>query len=431
MSDHITCPHCGNQLAKGSTFCLNCGNRVPDEMRTLTSPSDSLSWDEPATSTSPQPEATAAEVEVPASTPSEDDEPYELPPVELSWDDVESPVETSAESSPEPTLESPPLIPIDDTIPTATPEMSSFEIETPEQVTEPTTHTPSSPPLRPIDDTIPPKASDMSLEDFAKATEISLDGDPFKEIEPPVAAEDMPFEEVEPPLVVDETTTDDAITHLFPEGCSETTPDFIDAVVGEAKRITISTPMTELDTPNCPNCGEVLTGDEYQYPAYVYSAMGRARLDSGLELLEKHEHEVAIESFEKAKKLFERADDQKMIDIVVRKIDEGYDAMGHAHYGLGERHIRDGEFEWAIVQFRKAREIYLLSTDKKLRTKCAERIRLAFLMWGKSLEDEADILSKQGDIRTALERYKQAAEKYRDGGDKKKLKGLEKKIRKA
>jgi tetratricopeptide (TPR) repeat protein len=103
----------------------------------------------------------------------------------------------------------------------------------------------------------------------------------------------------------------------------------------------------------------------------------------------------------------------------------------HAHFELGERHLKEGEFEWAIVQFRKAREIYMLSTDKKLRAKSAEMIRICYLAWGKSLEDEADRLSKQGDVRPSLERYRQAAEKYRDGGDEKRLKGLEKKIRKA
>jgi predicted amidophosphoribosyltransferase len=47
MSGHIVCPHCGKHLAKGSTFCIHCGNRVPENLRQLTTPSDSLTWEEP------------------------------------------------------------------------------------------------------------------------------------------------------------------------------------------------------------------------------------------------------------------------------------------------------------------------------------------------------------------------------------------------
>jgi hypothetical protein len=404
---HVVCPHCGKSLAKGSTFCINCGNRLPDNLRQLTSEADSLTWNEPGDSsgipTSEEEPVTPLDSDATLgrtpTKPKPHEEPVELPPVELTWDDVEKPIETS------------------------------------QPTPEPTTTPLSSPPLRPIDDSLPSKDSDMSWEEPVETSDAPKVGDPFEEVEPPkvVSEESMPFKEVEPPKVVDgiDTTTDDATTHLFPEGRSDTTPDFIDAVVGEAEKIGISTPMRELETPSCPNCGEALTGDDFEYPEYVFSAMGKARLDHGIELLNNNHPQEAIESFEQAKKLYERANDDKMIDVSIKKIDEGYDAMGHSHFELGERHLKAGEFEWAIVQFRKAREIYMLSTDKKLRAKCAERIRISYLVWGKSLEDEADNLSKQGDVRTALERYRQAAEKYREGGDEKKLKGLEKKIRKA
>jgi hypothetical protein len=428
MSDHIVCPHCGKHLAKGSTFCMNCGNRVPENLRTLTTSADSLAWEEPHTTSSSQPESTSIPDETitlpdpdaldltppsppPSSSESPEEEIAELPPVELSWDDVEASVE-SQKSTPE--AKSPP---IEDTLAGKETELIWDEVERPAKTPKPTLEmtTPSlgTPPLRPIDD---------------KIRIIDSEEAPMADSE-----EGFPFKEIEPPKVVDEmaTTTDEATTHLFPEGRSDTTPDFIDAVVGEAEKITISTPMPELESPSCPSCGAVLTGDDFEYPAYVYSAMGKARFDHGIELLDSNQPQEAIEAFEKAKKLFERAEDEKMIEISIRKIDEGYDAMGHSHFALGEKHLRDGEFEWAIVQFRKAREIYMLSTDKKLRAKCAEKIRVCYLVWGKSLEDEADRLAKEGDVRTALERYKQAAEKYRDGGDDKRLKGLEKKIRKA
>ena len=438
MSDHVVCPHCGKHLAKGSTFCINCGNRVPENLRTLTTQADSLAWDEPVTVTSPQTEEPTTEVTDLISETSKptEDEVIELPPVELSWDDAETPVETSAPPAKpiEPQLDSPPLRPIDDTIKVEKDsELSWDDVESPGEVTEPAPvpeTTLGTPPLRPMDDTIKTERPDLSWEEPVIEPDTTMEGEPFKEIEPPKVYSE---EDLEPPDVVEglETTTDDAITHLFPEGCSDTNPDFIDAVVGEATKITISTPMPELETPSCPSCGAALTGDDFEYPPYVYSAMGKARLDHGIELMNENQPQDAIESFERAKLLFEKADDERMIEITIRKIDEGYDGMGHAHFELGERHLKSGEFEWAIVQFRKAREIYMLSTDKKLRVKCAEIIRICYLAWGKSLEDEADRLSKEGDVRTALERYRQAAEKYRDGGDNKRLKGLEKKIRKA
>jgi hypothetical protein len=438
MSDHVVCPHCGKHLAKGSTFCINCGNRVPEDLRTITTEADSLTWDEPVTTASPQTDesviAPDSSSEISQST---EDEIVELPPVELSWEDAETPGEASLPPV-EPQLDSPPLKPIDDTASEKAPDLSWDDVDTLVEEAEsvPKAKTPlGTPPLRPIDDTIKAEKEDLSWEEPELAPDTIEQGEPFKEIEPPkvFSEDDKHFPETEPPTAVDdiESTTDDAITHLFPEGCSDTTPDFIDAVVGEAKKITISTPMLELETPTCPSCGTVLTGDDFEYPPYVYSAMGKARLDHGIKLLNENQPQEAIESFERAKKLYEKADDEKMIEIAIGKIDEGYDGMGNAHFELGERHLKEGEFEWAIVQFRKAREIYMLSTDKKLRAKCAEMIRIGYLAWGKSLEDEADRVSKQGDVRTALERYRQAAEKYRDGGDNKRLKGLEKKIRKA
>jgi Flp pilus assembly protein TadD len=83
------------------------------------------------------------------------------------------------------------------------------------------------------------------------------------------------------------------------------------------------------------------------------------------------------------------------------------------------------------VQFRKARELYMFSTDAKKRAKCSEKVRDSYAGWGKLLEDEGDALAKSGNTRDALLKYQEAAAKYREAGAKKKLKGLDKKIRKA
>jgi tetratricopeptide (TPR) repeat protein len=159
--------------------------------------------------------------------------------------------------------------------------------------------------------------------------------------------------------------------------------------------------------------------------------MGRARLDYGMLKLKDNEHENAIECFEMAKRLFEKAGNAKMVEESTRRADEGYDAIAESHIVQGERHLKSGEFEWAVVQFKKAREFYMFSTDAKKRARCAERIRECYSGWGRELEAEGDSLAKSGQSRDALAKYKEAAEKFREGEDPKKLAGLERKIRKA
>ena len=105
--------------------------------------------------------------------------------------------------------------------------------------------------------------------------------------------------------------------------------------------------------------------------------------------------------------------------------------MAQFHYDEAESHLKEGDFEWAIVQYKKARELYMFTTDSKKRARCAERAREAYAIWGKALEAEGDKLAKATKTRDALAKYQEAAAKYREGGDSKRLKGLDKKIRKA
>ncbi|MHA2386709.1 MAG: hypothetical protein ACXAEE_10925, partial [Candidatus Thorarchaeota archaeon] len=106
-------------------------------------------------------------------------------------------------------------------------------------------------------------------------------------------------------------------------GRGVTSKDFIDVVVGEPKKIAVTTPMPELDTPECPSCGFSISGDGFEYPGYVYEAMGKARMEDGYGKLEAKEFEPAIETFEMAKKLFERAANEKAIADATKMIDEG------------------------------------------------------------------------------------------------------------
>jgi tetratricopeptide (TPR) repeat protein len=159
--------------------------------------------------------------------------------------------------------------------------------------------------------------------------------------------------------------------------------------------------------------------------------MAKARIEFGEQKVDENEHEFAIEQFEKAKKLAERASDEKMAKESMKKIDDAYEKMAEFHFDQAEDHKKAGQYEWAIVQYKKAREIYMLTTDKKMRAKSAEKARECYVDWGEDLEDKADHLAKQARTREALATYQEAAEKYKEGGNNKKLRGLEKKIRNA
>lgn len=246
--------------------------------------------------------------------------------------------------------------------------------------------------------------------------------------------EGMPFKEVAPPRIAADditTSTDEALRHLFPRGRGDASRDFVDVVVGKPKKITITSKMHELKTPSCPNCGTTITGDGYEYPSYVYESMGKARLEQGAQKQRENDHENAIESFEMAKTLFERAENPKAIFEAQKRIDGGYEAMAASHLTQGEMHFKAGEFEWAAVQFKKAREIFMFTTRSKMRAKCSERIRASYGAWGKAIESEGDRLSKEGRSREALAKYQLAAAKYKEADAPKRLRGLDKKIRKA
>jgi hypothetical protein len=287
-------------------------------------------------------------------------------------------------------------------------------------------------------DVVPEAKSDISWDDtdlVVGADEVK-EGMPFKEVAPPrVFSGDGEFstEEALDHLFPDERhiATRDAVVHLFPEGRGHTGKDFIDVVVGKPTKVDIKEPMAELEEPACPGCGSSLAADGFVYPPYVFEAMGRARLEAGEARLKEKLHEKAIESFEMAMKLFERAGNKKLVAEARKKVDEGYDSMANEHFQQGENHRKVHEYEWAIVQFKKARELYMFTTDPKMRGKCSEKARECYVDWGRELESEGDKLVKAGMTRDALVKYQDAAKKYREGDAHKKLKDLEKKIMKA
>ncbi|MGY5863066.1 MAG: zinc ribbon domain-containing protein [Candidatus Thorarchaeota archaeon] len=414
MQDQILCPECGKRLRKGSTFCIGCGHKIPDNLPPAP-PETELgepTMNDPLDSNDVLPSLEESGL---------DEEPEELAPTpienlpkedELSWEEPPTPVAS-------PPVEEE-LSWDDSTLPAAEPEpsedLSFIEMDQTE-----------------IEDT-GGRSTDLVWED----DEIKV-GMPFKEVAPPrVYDEEVPITTEEaldhlfpsgvPTEVREETKV--AVEHLFPEGRGSTTSTFIDVVVGKPAKIGPAS-LKEIQIPACPNCGIDLASDDFEYPAYVFDAMGRARLEHGVMHLNNNEHEKAIESFEMAKMLFEKAGNEKGIQESVKRVDIGYDAMARFHFDQGENHLKVHEYEWGVVQFRKARELYMFSTDAKKRARCTERVRESYAEWGKYLEAEGDRLSKEGRSRDALAKYQEAAAKYREGEEKKRLRGLDKKIRKA
>jgi hypothetical protein len=392
MVDRLQCPECGKKIGKGSTFCIGCGNKIPENLESVTTQA-----------------------------------PGVLPSVEESGlDDIEKPSPLIEPKKPETSEE----LSWDEEIP----DLPSGEMEVDNGETM--TSLPASTPLE-IESEPEAKESESELS-WDESVEDIKEGMPFKEIEPPrIVAEagkvDVSTDDALTHLFpeVQDDATRDAVTHLFPEGRGSTSSTFIDVVVGKPAKVRVKTPLKELDHASCPNCGVAITSDGFEYPPYVFDAMGKARSDYGDQLLKENEHERAIEYYEMAKMLFEKSGTEKNIAEAAKRIDMGYDAMAKFHYDEAEAHLKEDEFEWAIVQFKKARELYMFTTDSKKRARCAERAREAFVAWGKALESEGDSLAKSGKTRDALAKYQEAAAKFREGGDSKKLKGLDKKIRKA
>lgn len=407
MSGPLKCPNCETSLAKGSTFCIKCGTRISDK----------------GIVSDPIVDSDHEHIE---DTPS------------LEVEEVVDAISTSSEMRPE------------EKLPSEIDELEYDEGDLAELPEVDDTVLPEIPPEPEIGSTPATAEDDLSWDEDISSPETPAESGALVEIEPPAVADEPPDIVVRDadPLTWDETVREidpvddfeidpadevdgDAMQHLFPKGRGDTGTDFIDAVVGRQDKIAVKVPMKELESPTCPSCGLALTADKFEYPPYVYDAMGRARMEDGEAKLRDGEHEHAIESFEKAKILYGKAKHEKMIEEANKRIDHGYEEMADSHFEQGEQHLKQHEFEWAIVQFKKARKIYMFTTQTKKRAKCAERVRDCYIEWGKLIEDEGDQLVRTGETREALVKYQKAAEKYREGEDTKRLKGLEKKIRKA
>ena len=443
MAEFIECPECSKRIRKGSTFCLHCGIRIGKDMKSMGNPivteeapsavTDSLeNLEDKMTDMLAQSGLSTEEQSAEAPTNS-DAEGDVLPDIDDSVLPEPKEVERHEEEAALEATISPPA------------DELTWEVDNSVPVEAKPVATTDEPTVAPVES---PQEADVH--DDNSSAEMAWDTSAIPEFSSDEVKEGMPFKEVAPPRVVGDdisTSTDEAlkhlfpdeidastteaVTHLFPRGRGDATRDFVDVVVGKPKKIGITTKMHELKTPSCPNCGTTITGDGYEYPFYVYEVMGKARLEQGVLRQKENDHESAIESFEMAKTLFERAENPKAIAEAQRRVDGGYEAMAASHLTQGELHFKAGEFEWAAVQFKKAREIFMFTTRAKMRAKCSERIRASYGAWGKAIESDGDRLSKEGRSREALAKYQLAAEKYKEADAPKRLRGLDKKIRKA
>ncbi|MHA2348710.1 MAG: zinc ribbon domain-containing protein [Candidatus Thorarchaeota archaeon] len=340
MEGHIVCPECGTGLRSGSTFCLKCGHKMEEvaehatvdsvepgilpQPETLEEPIEWGELDEQMSELNKSKEPASVEDGL-DTLPSLDES--ELPEIvesqtkaiepavepamsthneELSWEADESLIE--AEATPPTTEDVVSEIPED-----------TFKVEE--------------------DD------ADLSWDDSTIKSEEIKEGMPFVEIEPPRVLTEAPMGETEAALAhlfpeSMDASTIDAVQHLFPEGRRTTGKDFVNRVVGKPTRIGVATPMPELDTAECAGCGGIATSDEFDYPGYVYEAMGKARVEAGDAKLKEIEHETAIEYYEMAKRLFERAGNIKMVEECEKRVDYGYDQMAETHYSQGENHLK-------------------------------------------------------------------------------------------
>ncbi len=443
MAEFIECPECSKRIRKGSTFCLHCGIRIGKDMKAMGEPIVTENASSPVADSLENLEDKMANMLAQSGSPTKEQS-------------AEAPINSDAEGD---------VLPdIDDSV---LPEPEAVERPEEESTIEATTIPPADELTWEVDSSVPveakpvvttdePAAASVESSQEAEAgydnsrAEMAWDTSSIPEFSSDEVKEGMPFKEVAPPRVVEDdisTSTDEAlrhlfpddidvstteaVTHLFPRGRGDASRSFVDVVVGKPKKISITSTMHELKTPSCPNCGTTITGDGFEYPFYVYEVMGKARLEQGVQRQKENDHESAIESFEMAKTLFERAESPKAIAEAQRRIDGGYEAMAASHLTQGEMHFKAGEFEWAAVQFKKAREIFMFTTRAKMRAKCSERIRASYGAWGKAIESDGDRLSKEGRSREALAKYQLAAEKYKEADAPKRLRGLDKKIRKA
>ena len=183
-------------------------------------------------------------------------------------------------------------------------------------------------------------------------------------------------------------------------------------------------------TITCPKCGHIYTPDNFEYPEYVYAAMGRARMEAAIELIKEKRYTEAIELLNKAKKIYEHANIEDGIKNTIEKINESYISMGEIYRKQGEQLLKQKQYEDAIVQFNYARSYYIKADAEKRVNSMDNKIQETYQKLGEELQKEAEQEVKQGNNKIALALYQKAINIYLKINETKKIKEIEKKMKK-
>ncbi len=99
-----------------------------------------------------------------------------------------------------------------------------------------------------------------------------------------------------------------------------TEPVFAPAAPSEGAAV--QPPPEGLDTVmECPNCGSLVSKDQFSYPEVVYSAMGAARLKQARFLVVQGKNEAAMKELRIARSLFTRAGDSTGLEETSKLVD--------------------------------------------------------------------------------------------------------------
>lgn len=183
-------------------------------------------------------------------------------------------------------------------------------------------------------------------------------------------------------------------------------------------------------TITCPRCGHIYTPDNFEYPDYVYEAMGKARIEAANALMKEKKFTEAIELLNKAKRIYEHASNEDGIKTTNEKITDAYVSLGEIYRKEGEKLLKNKQYEEAIEQFNIARDYYIKAEDNKRIKNIENKIRETYEKAADEYQKQAEQYAKRGDRSNALNLYQKAIDICLKINDTKTIRDIEKKMRK-
>jgi len=183
-------------------------------------------------------------------------------------------------------------------------------------------------------------------------------------------------------------------------------------------------------TITCPRCGHIYTPDNFEYPTYVYEAMGKARVEAANALIKEKKYIEAIELLNKAKRIYEHASHEDGIKNTNEKITNAYISLGEIYRKEGESLVKNKQYEDAVRQFEIAKDYYIKAKDSKRIKNMENKINEAYEKAAEDYKKRGDAAVKSDDKKLALELYQKAIDCYLKINDTKSIREIEKKIKK-